>query len=360
MLDINFTLVPLGTIFCSRRGNSKLTKKYCNHHKGEYEVYTGTTIGTFAKIDTYEYSEPTLTYTTDGEYAGTVKLIEDDYYSIGAHRAILTPLSDCISLKYFEHILSPIFMNAVRKGDVPSLSWNSIKTIAVPVPTDENGSYSIKSQRKLAEIYDFLKQYRYMLLSKVRELNGCYLSIDDNDVEYESVPIKKIFDYQRGKSCTRKYCDSHKGPYPVWSANNTEPLSHIDTYDYDGEYITLSRNGFAGKTKILTGRFSINEDRFLLVPKDENISIPYMSYALEPIFRAACRGRSGHNGENEFTKLSFAVLDTLSVKVPVAENGLYDFEMQERIAQRYNAAYEVKNKIVDSLMELVNASINII
>ena len=64
----------LSELFSSERGNSKLTKAYCNKHKGKYEVYTGSTKTSFAFIDTFAYSKPLLTYTTDGEYAGILNL----------------------------------------------------------------------------------------------------------------------------------------------------------------------------------------------------------------------------------------------------------------------------------------------
>ena len=67
MSDIVFKKVPLDKLFTSKRGNSKYTKKYCNENPGEYEVYTGTTIGSFGKIATYDYEGQNLTYTTDGE-----------------------------------------------------------------------------------------------------------------------------------------------------------------------------------------------------------------------------------------------------------------------------------------------------
>ena len=51
----NFKQELLKNLFKQKGGNSKLTKAYCNERKGDYEVYTGTTLGTFAKINEYEY-----------------------------------------------------------------------------------------------------------------------------------------------------------------------------------------------------------------------------------------------------------------------------------------------------------------
>lgn len=39
--------VKLHEIFLCEYGNSLYTKAYCNQHNGNYEVFTGTTIGSF-------------------------------------------------------------------------------------------------------------------------------------------------------------------------------------------------------------------------------------------------------------------------------------------------------------------------
>ena len=349
--------VPIEKLFSFKRGNSKYTKKYCHMHRGQYEVYTGTTIGKFASIDTYDYSEPKLTYTTDGVYAGTVEIISDAKYNIGGHRAILEPLQANLDLLYFEFTLNAIFKKYVKDGSVPSLTWSNIKRILVPVPVDVNDQYDLTEQASIAEKLKNLLNKRKMLKEKRDELYDSYVTISESDGGYKSVPLNEIFEFRRGGSCTRAFCNQHKGKYPVWSANNISPLAYVDFYNYDGRYITLSRNGIAGKITILDGKFSINEDRFLLIPKDDNIDYDYIRYTVEPILRSKKKGRSGHNGENEFTKLSFTILNKTSISIPVKENGEYDLDRQQEYAQKYDKLYAVKDGICRILDELVSTEI---
>ena len=131
----------------------------------------------------------------------------------------------------------------------------------------------------------------------------------------------------------------------------------MNFYNYSGKYISLSRNGIAGKITILDGNFSINEDRFLLVPKVSNIDYDFIKYTVEPILRSKKKGRSGHNGQNEFTKLSFTILDNVKIKMPILENGEYDIEKQKEIALKYNKLYEVKNRICDIVKRLIETEI---
>ena len=87
----------------------------------------------------------------------------------------------------------------------------------------------------------------------------------------------------RGKSIyTKTYCRNNHGAYPVYSATNNAPLGNINTYDYDGRFLTISINGLAGKITIFDEKFSTNADRVVMLPK-EGISIDYIRHVAEPI-----------------------------------------------------------------------------
>lgn len=358
MSNIKMENIPLQQLFDSKRGNSNLTKKYCNLHKGDYLVYTGTTIGDFAKIDTYAYETPNLTYTTDGINAGTVEVIEGRY-NIGGHRAVLIPKSESLLLEYFEDILQPILKNLLKKGNVPSVTWVNIKNEKIPVPMNEDGTYSIEGQKEFAEKYKNLNKKKIKLQDYLDKLINSYIYIPANEYKYKEVKLNELFDYKRGRSCTKTFCNQHKGKNPVWSANNIEPLAFVDFYDYDGKYISLSRNGIAGKITILDGKFTINEDRFLLLPKNKDIDYEYIKYTVEPILRSNKKGRAGHSGQNEFTKLSFKILDGVKIKMPINEDGTYDLDAQRDIARKYSKLYEIKNGIQEKVKKVTFANISL-
>ena len=357
MSDRRIDHIPLEELFDFKRGNSKYTKKYCHLHKGQYEVYTGTTIGKFASIDTYDYSEPNLTYTTDGVYAGTVEIIKNEKYNIGGHRAVLKALDPDLDLSYFEYTLKAIFKKNVKDGSVPSLTWSNIRKLPIPVPVDSTGNYDVEEQKIIAEQFKNLLEKKENLQRKHEDLSESYIIIPKDEGDYKEVPLNELFDFKRGGGCTRAYCNQHKGIYPVWSANNLTPLAHIDTYKYDGRYISLSRNGIAGKITILDGKFTINEDRFLLIPKVDNIDYGYIRYTVEPVLRSKKKGRAGHNGENEFTKLSFTILNNTKIMMPISKNGEYDLERQREYAQKYDKIYKIKDEICKILESVISTEI---
>ena len=68
-----------------------------------------------------------------------------------------------------------------------------------------------------------------------------------SNIKTEIYKLQDLFEIDRGKSkYTKKYGDINKGDYPVYSASNNAPLTFINTYDFDGKFLTWATNGFAG------------------------------------------------------------------------------------------------------------------
>lgn len=80
----------------------------------------------------------------------------------------------------------------------------------------------------------------------------------------------------------------------------------IDSYDYDGEYLTWAKNGLAGYMMIHSGQFALTGHKGILILTDicKNIDLQYIKYVLEPLFRAHNKGREEDLGKNEYTTLN--------------------------------------------------------
>ena len=90
------------------------------------------------------------------------------------------------------------------------------------------------------------------------------------------------------------------------------------------------------------------------------ISLLYLKYYLEPIFRKNKKGRLGAFGKNEFTKLNSTMIKNLNIKVPIplTTDGFYDLEKQEEIAARYKQIDEIKQGLINKIIQLT--SINVV
>lgn len=355
MAEVRYKEEKLSNLFDNRRGKSKYTKKYCNENKGEYEVYTGTTIGSFGFINSYDYDEPLLTYTTDGENAATIKILRGKY-SVGGHRAILFPKNKNIVIDYFKWTLQKLFFDNVKKGDVPSITWSRIKKLLVLVPIDCDGNYDIEKQKEIVKKHEIIAGKKKKLKENLEYLK--YVQVDfmaTENSKYKEYKVSDVFDIQRGKSIyTKTYCKNNNGEYPVYSADNNNPLAYRNDYDFDGKYLSSSINGIAGVLTILDGKFSINADRVVFIPKLKNINLDYVKNILEPILRNKNKGRKGLKGKNEFTKLTPSMIKDEIIPIPLDAYGEVCLKKQSIIASKYKIIDVIKKEMENRLSELIN------
>ncbi len=347
-------------LFQPENGNSKYTKAYCKEHTGEYIVYSGTTIGIFAKVNFADYNFPNLTFTTDGENAGTIEYITDKGYCIGGHRTILKPKVENIELLYFKFVLQPFFFENVKRGDVPSLHFNNIKDIKVNVPVLSNGAFDLEKQKQLASQYQNIEIQKNNLLNKIKELKNNKVVFDmDKFTAYKTVALNDMFTFSRGNIISKSYIFENQGEYPVYSTQK-EIYGYIDNYMLNGKYLLWNTDGLAGYIKIAKGKFSFTNIVGIMKPTGKinmtNISLEYLKCFLEPIFRKHRKGRMGINGKNEYTKLNSTMIKKLdiSVRIPVNDSGDYDLEAQKDLARKYATIENIKDSIYKQVKDLTN------
>jgi type I restriction-modification system DNA methylase subunit len=181
-----------------------------------------------------------------------------------------------------------------------------------------------------------------------------------SNVKKQIFKLKDLFDIDRGLSkYTKKYGNINKGDFPVYSASNNAPLTFVNTFDYNGEFLTWATNGFAGYVMLIDGKFSINADRGLLRPKYENINLQYIKSILEPKLRALAKGRKGEKGEDEFTKVYPSMIENVEIELFVDKNGKFDMEKQKEIAEKYEYIVELNDKIADYKKQVEELNVEI-
>lgn len=237
-----------------------------------------------------------------------------------------------------------------------------MKQIHLSIPISSKGEFDETAQNEIAEAIVGLRQFRESALEKQTEIQTIKVIFEGEDYRYSYFPLPELFNTVKGLSkYTKKYGNTHSGPYPVFSASSNKPLTQIDTFDYDGRYLTWSTNGFAGTILVLDGKFSINGDRGILLPKDgrRDLDFDYMKYVLEPLFRELAKGRKGDNGEDEFTKLYPSMLTDVMVPVPVDAEGAIDLALQKEIAAKYLAIHRYQQETVSLLDSIIQQKVSL-
>lgn len=97
------------------------------------------------------------------------------------------------------------------------------------------------------------------------------------------VPISEICSISRGVVISKDYIRDNEGEYPVYSSQteNDGCLGKINTYVYDGKYITWTTDGAnAGTVFYREGRFNITNVCGILKVEASGVDIKYLYYAL--------------------------------------------------------------------------------
>jgi type I restriction-modification system DNA methylase subunit len=355
--------VKVNDVFSVVRGNGKYTKTYAQNHQGEYPLYSGNTSRAFAIIDTFDYSEPCLSWAIDG-LAGYI-MCHNSPFSATNHRGVLLPKLKDIDMRYVKYILEPLFRDTKKgrlgergENEYTSLPPFMIANIEFDIPVNESGDFDLAIQEAIAEQFAIVSELKSEMKTNHSKIDNIVISIDLNAYTMENFSLTQLLEPVKGKSkYTRKYGDSHKGNYPVFSASLNTPLTYIDTFDFNGSFLTWSTNGFAGTVTILEGKFSVNGDRGLLLPKSDKIDIQYLKYTLEPIFRKLAKGRKGEHGKDEFTKLYPSMINDIQIPLPVDESGNISLSAQCEISEKYATIAHYKVKILEKLESLISQHI---
>lgn len=301
---------------------------------------------------------PLLSFATNGDgSAGRNFVVHTVPFYLNVDRMVIAPKDSQLILPYLYAQISDM---KKKYGFNHSFKANqhNLENVTLSIPVTESGDFDIEAQKAIAEQFELVVQLKDEIKKQREHIRSVIVEVDLSDYTMVYKPLSEILDPIKGKSLyTRKYGETHKGNYPVFSASSSAPLTYIDTFDYDGDYLSWSTNGFAGTVIVLTGRFSINGDRGLLIPKIGNIDILYLRYVLEPIFRELAKGRKGDQGKDEFTKLYPSMIADVDIPLPVDENGVVSLNAQKEIATMYDTLEQYRCEILMKLDVLLNQHI---
>ncbi len=237
-------------------------------------------------------------------------------------------------------------------------SLKNMKQVKVEIPILGNGDFDILAQQEIVEKHNVVADLKAKAKEYEQTLKKLTITVEDGVTQSKNVLISEIFTTQKGLSkYTKSYGHNHKGEYPVYSASNIAPLTFIDSFDYDGKYLTWATNGFAGYIKVLDEKFSVNGDRGLLIPKTDKIDIDYVKFTLEPLLRVLAKGRKGDKGGDEFTKVYPSMVENVTISVPILPNGNFDIQTQQAIAEKYNKIEEIKGLLSAELKKIRDFSL---
>lgn len=362
---------------------SNFTKTFIKNNSGDIPVYGAGKEGEFPNygyvvdnaiikekrknklLETkVKYFNDCLTYNIDG-FAGYVFYRKGRFSLSEKVRPLIIKdeYRDFLNPEFLKFVIEPIFRNNRKgrlgkneKNEYTKLYINMIENIEINIPIKKDGTFDLEKQNQIVSKYKAIEEMKNSILEKGLPFTLSNVQFDgETPYIYIYIRVKDLFDIQRGKSIyTKTYCKNNKGEYPVYSADNNNPLGYRDEYDYNGKYLSSSINGIAGVLTLLDGKFSTNADRVVFIPKVENINLFYVKNILEPILRNKNKGRKGLKGKNEFTKLTPSMIEDEMIPIPYDVYGEVLLEKQSIIAAKYKTIDMIKKEIESRLSELIN------
>lgn len=109
-----------------------------------------------------------------------------------------------------------------------------------------------------------------------------YLGLIPN--EWDIVTVGRMCNLGRGRVISNLEIEENKGDYPVYSSQtaNDGVMGYINTYDFEGDYVTWTTDGaYAGTVFYRTGKFNCTNVCGTMQPKvDGKIYLPFMPHLL--------------------------------------------------------------------------------
>lgn len=103
--------------------------------------------------------------------------------------------------------------------------------------------------------------------------------------DWEIGRVKDFFTLGRGRVISKSYIRENSGPFPVFSSQslNNGEMGKIDTYDFDGSYLTWTTDGaYAGSVFFREGKFNCTNVCGTCLAKDPSVvNTKYAAYYLE-------------------------------------------------------------------------------
>lgn len=144
---------------------------------------------------------------------------------------------------------------STRSGQ-PGISAEEYGNLPIPCPP-------IKEQQKIVEVLETwdkaIQLTRKLIEQKELQKKGLLQQLVYKQPKTVSYFLRQLFTLGRGRVISKEDIAQHPGAYPVYSSQTADNgvLGFINTFDFDGEYITWTTDGAnAGKVFYRTGKFN--------------------------------------------------------------------------------------------------------
>jgi type I restriction enzyme S subunit len=217
----------------------------------------------------------------------------------------------------------------------PAVSDAKVKDFKIPIPCPDNPKKSLEIQAEIVRILDAFTSLTAELTAELTARKKQYnyyrdqlLRFENGEVEWKT--LGDVATLRRGRVMSKGYLAENAGPFPVYSSQtaNNGAIGKIDTFDFDGEFISWTTDGAnAGTVFHRVGKFSITNVCGLIKINDESrLNYKFLYYWLS--IEAQKHVYSGMGNP----KLMSHQVEKIPVPIPYPESPSESLVEQKRIA----------------------------
>ena len=236
---------------------------------------------------------------------------------------------------YYCYLLADWCKKNTTVSSFASVDMEGFRRFLFPIPCPENPQKSLEIQAEIVRILDAMTAHTAELTAELTARKKQYnyyrdklLSFEDGEVEWKTLGDVAVL--RRGRVISKGYLSENIGPFPVFSSQtaNNGVIGKIDSFDFDGEYISWTTDGAnAGTVFHRTGKFSITNVCGLVKIKNESLlNYKFLYYWLS--IEAKKHVYSGMGNP----KLMSHQVEKIPVPIPYPQDPMKSLIEQKRIA----------------------------
>jgi type I restriction enzyme S subunit len=295
--------------------------------EGKFPVYGSGGIMRYA--DAYAYNKPSVLIPRKGSL-GNLFFVDVPFWTVDT--IFYTEIDENqIRPKYLYYYLTTVGLGDMNQaGGVPSQTQSVLNELSIPIPCSDNPKKSLEIQAEIVRILDAFTSLTAELTARKKQYNHYrdqLLRFEDGEVEWQT--LGELTTLRRGRVMSKGYLAENAGPFPVFSSQtaNNGMIGKIDTFDFDGEFISWTTDGAnAGTVFHRTGKFSITNVCGLIKINDESkLNYKFLYYWLSVEAQKHVYSGMGN------PKLMSHQVEKIPVPIPCPASPEKSLEKQKRI-----------------------------
>ena len=276
--------------------------------------------------------------TSRGAGVGSITWQEGKYFRGNLNYSVTIKDYGILGVRYLYHLLLSL-QNEIQSlctfDGIPALNASNLKNLLIPIPCPDNPKKSLEIQTEIVRILDAMTAHTAELTAELTARKKQYnyyrdklMSFEEGEVEWKTLGDVAIL--RRGRVISKGYLSDNPGSFPVFSSQtaNNGVIGEIDSFDFDGEYISWTTDGAnAGTVFHRTGKFSITNVCGLVKIKNESLlNYKFLYYWLS--IEAKKHVYSGMGNP----KLMSHQVEKIPVPIPYPQDPMKSLIEQKRVA----------------------------